>query len=102
VVGTNYGDADLNGVFDSGDLVAVFIEGQYEDSQVRNSSWGSGDWDGDLEFSSADMVRAFQSGTYESQDEVASVPEPALGVWWGVATAAAMVRCVAARSRRTA
>ena len=88
VAGSHYGDADLNGAFDSGDMVAVFVLGQYEDAIVGNSSWSSGDWDGDLEFHTSDLVVAFQGGAYEARGRVAPVPEPtsgagsaALAVW---------------------
>lgn len=50
---TYYGDADLDGEFTSGDLVSIFQAGQYEDSMVNNSSWATGDWNGDREFTSA-------------------------------------------------
>ena len=58
--------ADVNddGVFNSSDLVEVFIEGEYEDDLVGNSTFDEGDWNGDGEFNSSDLVLAFQSGTY--------------------------------------
>ena len=59
------GDADLNGEFDSGDLVAVFRAGHYEDSLNGNSGWAQGDWNGDLEFDSSDLVAAFRAGGYD-------------------------------------
>jgi hypothetical protein len=55
---------DLNGPFDSSDMVRIFQAGQYEDSNPRNSNWASGDWDGDLEFTTADLVLAFARGRY--------------------------------------
>ena len=72
------GDADLNQVFDSSDLVAVFIAGQYEDGIPMNSGWAEGDWNGDGEFDSADFVAAFTDGGYEQGPRVAAnaVPEP--------------------------
>ncbi|MCA9167184.1 MAG: hypothetical protein KDB23_05930, partial [Planctomycetales bacterium] len=36
---TYIGDADLNGVFDSGDFVKVFTAGEYEDGIAGNSGW---------------------------------------------------------------
>ncbi len=59
-----FGDANLDGVFDSSDLVRVFQQGEYEDGQVGNSGWQDGDWDGDGEFSSSDLVFAMQHGGY--------------------------------------
>ncbi len=72
VIGTSYGDANLDGLFDSGDLVIVFQIGEYEDQVDGNSTWAEGDWNGDREFSSGDLVLAFQRGTY-----AAAVPNAA-------------------------
>jgi hypothetical protein len=75
---TWYGDANLDGNFDSGDLVLVFTSGEYEDDLVANSTWTTGDWDGDAEFSTADLVLAFQDGGFElgSRNDMTFVPEP--------------------------
>jgi hypothetical protein len=79
---TFFGDATLNGVFNTGDLVRVFQEGQYEDAIVGNSTWESGDWDGDGDFTSSDLVLSFQSGAFEGSPRLPptlgpkSVPEP--------------------------
>lgn len=75
---TYFGDANLDGVFDSGDFVAVFQEGEYEDALTGNSGWASGDWNGDKEFNSGDFVSAFQAGGYElgPRAAVSAVPEP--------------------------
>lgn len=59
------GDANLDGVFNSRDLVLIFQAGEYEDDQPRNSSWADGDWNCDGEFSSRDLVAAFQAGRYQ-------------------------------------
>ena len=69
------GDSNLDGRFDSADLVLVFQLGQYEDPVELNGSWRAGDWNGDGEFDSGDLVAAFTSGVYESA--IAPVPEPA-------------------------
>jgi hypothetical protein len=66
VLQTVFGDANLDGVFDSSDLVAAFQAGQYEDPLAANSTWVSGDWDGDLEFGTSDLVLAFQKGGYQA------------------------------------
>jgi hypothetical protein len=58
------GDSNLDGQFDSSDLVRVFISGEYEDSITRNSTWAEGDWNGDLEFTTSDLVLAFTYGNY--------------------------------------
>ncbi|MCA9201368.1 MAG: hypothetical protein KDA87_27710, partial [Planctomycetales bacterium] len=77
--GTYYGDANLDGEFNSGDFVEVFTAGQYEDGIAGNSTWASGDWNGDGDFDSGDFVTAFQAGGYElgPRAAVAAVPEPA-------------------------
>lgn len=64
LLGTDYGDANLDGVFDSTDFVQVFQMGEYEDSIVGNSTWADGDWDCDGDFTSQDIVLSFQTGSY--------------------------------------
>jgi hypothetical protein len=75
---TYYGDSDLSGEFNSADFVAVFQSGQYEDSIAGNSTWATGDWNGDAEFNSTDFVQAFQAGGYEKgpRPSTSAVPEP--------------------------
>ncbi|MCP4194549.1 MAG: PEP-CTERM sorting domain-containing protein [Planctomycetaceae bacterium] len=74
------GDADLNGQFDSGDLVTVFAAAKYETGQ--EASWGQGDWNGDQKFDSGDLVTAFSNAGYEAGERpggpnaAAVVPEP--------------------------
>lgn len=60
------GDANLDGSFDSADLVHLFQLGEYEDSLAGNSSKATGDFDGNGEFETSDLVLAFQQGTYET------------------------------------
>ncbi|MCA9199483.1 MAG: PEP-CTERM sorting domain-containing protein, partial [Planctomycetales bacterium] len=72
---TTVGDSNLDGKFDSSDLVMVFQAGQYEDDQDANSTWSAGDWNGDGDFTTADLVLAFQRGDYEDLPANA-VPEP--------------------------
>ena len=64
VLNTLPGDANLDGVFNSSDLVQVFQRGTYEAGVAGNSSWADGDWNCDGEFSSGDLVAAFQAGGY--------------------------------------
>ena len=77
---TYFGDANLDGEFNSGDFVAAFAAGKYEDGVAGNAGWAEGDWDGNGDFESADFVRAFASGGYELGPRpaaaVAAVPEP--------------------------
>ena len=65
------GDANLDGQFDSTDLLQVFVAGQYEDQQSDNSTWETGDWTCDGEFSSSDLVAALQHGAYAAHAIVA-------------------------------
>jgi hypothetical protein len=72
---TWFGDANLDGEFNSSDLVVVFTAGKYE--QNISATWDEGDWNADLRFDSGDMVAAFTEGGYEKGPLAASpVPEP--------------------------
>ena len=53
---TWFGDANLDGEFNSTDLVDVLAAGEYEDDIVGNSDWSEGDWNTDGEFTSADLI----------------------------------------------
>jgi hypothetical protein len=76
---TYFGDSNLDGEFNTRDLVAVFTTNQYEDGIEDNSTWSTGDWDGDRDFSTSDLVLAFVSDGFERgpKPTVAAVPEPA-------------------------
>jgi hypothetical protein len=76
ILGSWFGDANLDGEFNSADLVSVFQTGEYEDSIPRNSSWETGDWTGDGEFDTSDLVTAFQAGGYARGPRALAVPEP--------------------------
>ncbi len=65
LMGTDIGDVNLDGRFDSTDLIIMFIAGQFEDQRVGNSRWSTGDLDGDAEFDSSDLIFAFQFGGYQ-------------------------------------
>lgn len=74
---TWFGDANLDGEFNTGDLVQVFEAGEFEDILSRNSSWAEGDWNGNREFDTGDLVVAFQDEGFEQGPRMASaVPEP--------------------------
>jgi hypothetical protein len=86
---TSYGDTNLDGTFNSADLVAVFVSGEYEDGIPRNSTWTDGDWDCDGDFGTGDLVRAFQAGRYTVAAIRAHALDPqaveeALGEWHAV------------------
>ena len=70
------GDANLDGEFNSGDLVIVLSSGTYE-ADV-NAVWSTGDFDGDGRSNSSDLVAALSDGGYElgPRAAVAAVPEP--------------------------
>ncbi|MEZ6115450.1 MAG: PEP-CTERM sorting domain-containing protein [Pirellulaceae bacterium] len=75
---TYYGDANLDGQFDSTDLVQIFTFGSYE-NRSADATWSTGDWNADGFFGSADLVLAFQDGGYDAgprADRTAAVPEP--------------------------
>ena len=89
---TYFGDANLDGEFNTGDLTLVFKASQYEDDIPMNSTWSTGDWNGDGEFDTGDLVAAFKDGGFEKGPRAAvnAVPEPtsfvllAIG-WIGIA-----------------
>ncbi len=76
---TYWGDSNLDGEFNTGDLVQVLEFGQYEDDLAGNSGWSEGDWDGDGDFTTTDLVKALEGGGYEigPRDAALPVPEPA-------------------------
>jgi hypothetical protein len=71
------GDANLDGEFNSTDLVNVLASGTYEADVA--SVWSTGDFNGDGRTNSSDLVAALADGGYESgpRAATASVPEPA-------------------------
>ncbi len=81
-------DTNLDGEFNSTDLVNVLSAGQYEDGIPLNSVWATGDWDGDGEFTRLDLVVALADGGYEQGLRLApaAVPEPSSGVSLLIAT----------------
>ena len=78
---TYVGDANLDGEFNSRDLVEVLRAGEFEDTLTLNSTWASGDWDGDGEFRTTDLLLALVAGGYERgpRTAVGVVPEPTGG-----------------------
>jgi hypothetical protein len=71
------GDANLDGEFNSADLVNVLASGTYEAD--IDSVWETGDFNGDGRTTSGDLVSALAGGGYEAgpRAAVAAVPEPA-------------------------
>jgi lysophospholipase L1-like esterase len=78
---TWFGDANLDGHFDSRDLVGVFQNGEYQDDLTNNSQWAEGDWDGDGDFAEPDLTLALTDGAYEQgfRRVPIVVPEPSAG-----------------------
>ena len=66
MMGSTMGDANLDGIFNSSDLVDVLIAGEYEDDIQGNSGWAEGDWNCDGDFNTQDFVAALERGTYTS------------------------------------
>ena len=64
ILATSFGDSNLDGIFNSSDLVQVFQNGKYENGLVGSAGWEDGDWNGDGVFSSNDLVLVFQEGGY--------------------------------------
>jgi hypothetical protein len=64
ILQTTYGDANLDQIFNSQDLVQIFQYGRYERGAIPGTGWEHGDWDGDGQFGSSDLVLALQSGGY--------------------------------------
>ncbi|MCA9213297.1 MAG: hypothetical protein KDB27_09545, partial [Planctomycetales bacterium] len=54
---------------------------EYEDGIAGNSTWATGDWNGDGDFDSSDFVAAFSEGGYEKGPKPAAVPEPNFGAF---------------------
>ncbi|MFC1758608.1 peptidylprolyl isomerase [Planctomycetota bacterium] len=61
------GDVNLDGVFDSADLIRIFAAAEYEDQDSANSKWSTGDFNCDGEFDSSDLVVAFEAATYKAE-----------------------------------
>lgn len=71
LIGSPYGDSNLNQVFDSKDLIQVFQLGGYLDGVTGNGTWSTGDWNGDGEFDEGDLLWAFQAGSYVREPSAA-------------------------------
>ena len=66
VLNTVRGDSNLDGVFDSLDLIAIFAAGKYEAPDDTPVSWSEGDWNGDGRFDSSDLIEAFRLQRYNN------------------------------------
>ncbi len=88
ILGTTYGDANLDGVFNTRDLVLVLQVGKYEDGVPGNATWAEGDWDGDGDFGTGDFVLALLTGGYSYEAQMRH--DPTNLITMGPATAAAV------------
>ena len=64
VLGTHYGDVNMDRRFSSEDLISVLAAREYEDGIPENSGWAEGDWDGDGDFTTSDLIHVLQFGGY--------------------------------------
>ena len=96
------GDADLNGSFDTTDLINVIAAGEYEDSIPSNSTWATGDWNGDGDFDTADIIYALSNGGYEQpvRRNGTAVPEPSTALWLVLGLATLVQRGLGRRRAR--
>lgn len=62
VLNTHYGDANLDGAFDTADLVQIFSAGKYETG--ADAVWAEGDFNCDGIVDSSDLVVALADGGY--------------------------------------
>ena len=69
VLGTAFGDANLDGLVNSSDLVYVLGNGEYADEIPDNSTWTEGDWNGDQEFDSSDLQLMLQNGRFVASED---------------------------------
>ena len=92
--GTWVGDVNLDGEFDTSDLVNVFQAGKYEFDTA--ATWSDGDWNADGRFTTGDLVAAFQDGGYEqgARASATAIPEPTSGI---IAVAGLLGMCVGRR-----
>lgn len=74
--GTWLGDADLNGEFDSDDIILAFSVGKYDTGEA--ATWAEGDWNADGVFNSDDLISSFADGGYQMglRPAASAVPEP--------------------------
>ena len=69
------GDANLDGEFNTSDLVGIFQAGKFDGPKL-SADWSQGDWNGDGRFNSTDLVIAFQDGGFERGPIAAAIPIP--------------------------
>lgn len=65
LLGTSYGDVNLDGRFNSQDFVSLFENGRFDNELRVILGWSGGDWNCDGKFDSDDLIVAFQDRPYE-------------------------------------
>ena len=78
ILNTWIGDANLDKVFDTTDLITIFQAGKFEVDEM--AGWSEGDFNGDMRFGTGDLIVSFQDGGFEKGPRAATaaaVPEPA-------------------------
>ena len=70
------GDANLDGRFNTADIVQILQAGKYEDGIPDNATWEEGDWNGDGDFDTLDLVLALTFGLYEVDPFPARIGDP--------------------------
>lgn len=68
------GDANVDGQFDSSDLIGTLAALTYE--QDVEAVWSSGDFNGSGRYDSLDLIEALADGGYEKGPRTEAVPEP--------------------------
>ena len=88
---TSFGDANLDGEFNSSDLTQMFSQSRYETGET--AGWRDGDFNGDGLADSSDLILAFASASYEKGPRAVAVPESAnFALWLSSAVAAISLR----------
>ncbi len=92
VAKTYFGDSNLDGEFNSADLIGPFQAGFYE--QEMDAGWATGDWSGDGRFDTEDLIVAFQDGGYDLGQRASSrsVPEPEILTMLALSVASLLFR----------
>ncbi|MCA9217463.1 MAG: hypothetical protein KDB27_30555 [Planctomycetales bacterium] len=70
ILKTSFGDANLDGKFNSTDLIRIFQAGEYEDGIPGNSTWVEGDWNCDGDFNTTDLIVAFVDAGYQTSAHI--------------------------------
>ncbi len=77
VLNSAAGDANLDGNFDSRDLLQIFRAGLFENPD-GSATWATGDWNCDGVFTTSDVVEAFRAGSYVAAAGPSNTPVQSL------------------------